>query len=81
MPETAPCPRCPFCGYKHTRTSASTLRAFFCPQCGREFEPEDDGFIPNGDPARIVEEAEQRQIKAREDRRREHRGMKGGPRR
>ena len=44
----------------HERHNA---QAYFCPHCRIEFEPESDGDIGYGDPARIAERREQREIR------------------
>jgi len=73
--------RCPKCGKKSHTTSGTSPRAMFCHGCNLEFEPEGtEGMadIPYGDPARIAERREQREIRekrqASEARRRQLRG-------
>ena len=56
-------PKCPRCQRKTATTSGTTPRAYFCPHCRIEFEPESDGDIGYGDPARIAERREQREIR------------------
>lgn len=61
-------PRCPWCNTaRHVSSSATTLRAWYCGKCRREFEPEDDGDLGYGRPERRLErqerEAEQRAAK------------------
>lgn len=59
-------PRCPRCGKKSHTTSGTTPHAMFCHGCNLEFEPAGTEGIddtPYGDPARIAEKREQREIR------------------
>ena len=59
-------PRCPRCDKKSHTTSGTSPHAMFCHGCGIEFEPEGvEGMsdIGYGDPARIAERREQREIR------------------
>ena len=38
---------------KHVHASGTTLRAWHCRNCGREFEGVDDGTVGYGPPCRI----------------------------
>ena len=53
--------KCPKCGTHKTRPNGDRL--FFCSVCNMLFEPESDGDIGYGDPARIAERREQREIR------------------
>ena len=68
-PEVARCPRC---GMATVTKSGSTDRAWYCHHCELEFEPEDDGDIGYGDPAKIAA--------GRLDRERRKNGTKPNPR-
>jgi ribosomal protein L37AE/L43A len=58
-------PSCPWCcSAKHVHSSGTTLRAWHCRNCGREFEAGDDGDITYGNPDKRL---------LREERRRERR--------
>ena len=75
-------PRCPRCGKKSHTTSGTSPHAMFCHGCGIEFEPEGvEGMsdIGYGDPARIAERREQREIAEKARKNREHRAtLRGG---
>lgn len=52
-------PRCPWCNTaRHVSSSNTTLRAWYCGKCKREFEAEDDGDISYGRPERRMERQE-----------------------
>ena len=72
-------PKCPRCQRKSSTPSGTTPRAYYCHGCRIEFEPESDGDIGYGDPARIAERREQREIADQARRKREYRAkLKGG---
>ena len=72
-------PRCPRCGKKTATPSAENNHAFYCHHCKQAFEAIDDGTIGKGDPARIAERREQREIAEKARKNREHRAtLRGG---
>ena len=56
-------PNCPMCGNaRHVRPNGDRL--FYCTACGGLYDDSgDDGTIGYGDPARIAEKREQREIR------------------
>ncbi len=56
-------PKCPRCGKKTATPSAENNHAFYCHHCKQAFEAIDDGTIGKGDPSRIAERREQREIR------------------
>ena len=71
--------RCPRCGKNSYTTSGENNHAFYCHHCRLAFEAIDDGTIGKGDPARIAERREQREIADKARKNREHRAtLRGG---
>lgn len=59
-------PRCPWCGTpRYVRASGTTYRAWYCGNCGREFEAEEDGDIGYGPPDRRMTRQERHQQRRR----------------
>jgi len=48
-------PACPWCRTaKHVQPSGTTLRAYYCGKCLREFEDGDDGTVGYGSPEKYA---------------------------
>jgi hypothetical protein len=63
--------RCPACGQQ----TVDRGNGFgYCHGCKMEFDSESDGDVTYGDPARIVERREQRELEAKERRHRRNYG-------
>jgi hypothetical protein len=63
-------PRCVLCGYAHPQTTDDP-RIFYCPDCKRQFDPEDDGTVGKSkDPAVVAERREEFRLRQMARRRR-----------
>lgn len=69
-------PACPWCHTtKHVQTG-SLPKSFYCRNCRREFEADDDGTVGYGDPARHVERRERHKLSQQERNRRTSEGLR-----